>query len=119
MSDNVLKPMFIGQGVDLHFLLIMLGLIGGMIAFELHGGLEQGMRFMNALRLATRAVSLGDAETRPLQFLRLDPQRRKSSVRPDQQQRHMKPQQVDLRELPGGAEPMIPDEDEKRCGVVG
>jgi len=36
---------------------------GGMIAFELRGGLEQGMRFMNALRLATRAVSLGDAET--------------------------------------------------------
>ena len=37
MSDNVLKPMFIGQGVDLHFLLIMLGLIGGMIAFGFLG----------------------------------------------------------------------------------
>lgn len=36
---------------------------GGMIAFELNGGLEQGIRFMNGLRLAARAVSLGDAET--------------------------------------------------------
>lgn len=36
---------------------------GGMIAFELKGGLAAGMRFMDALRLVTRAVSLGDAET--------------------------------------------------------
>ncbi|MFO1262913.1 MAG: methionine gamma-lyase [Rhodoferax sp.] len=36
---------------------------GGMIAFELHGGLQAGIRFMNALQLVTRAVSLGDAET--------------------------------------------------------
>ena len=36
---------------------------GGMIAFELKGGLEAGVRFMDALKLVTRAVSLGDAET--------------------------------------------------------
>ena len=36
---------------------------GGMIAFELQGGIEAGRRFMNALQLVTRAVSLGDAET--------------------------------------------------------
>ena len=36
---------------------------GGMIAFELKGGLQAGMRFMDALQLVTRAVSLGDAET--------------------------------------------------------
>ncbi len=36
---------------------------GGMIAFELKGGLKAGIRFMNALQLVTRAVSLGDAET--------------------------------------------------------
>jgi methionine-gamma-lyase len=36
---------------------------GGMIAFELTGGIEAGRRFMNALRLVVRAVSLGDAET--------------------------------------------------------
>ena len=36
---------------------------GGMIAFELKGGLDAGIRFMNALQLVTRAVSLGDAET--------------------------------------------------------
>ena len=36
---------------------------GGMIAFELKGGLETGQRFMNALQLFTRAVSLGDAES--------------------------------------------------------
>jgi methionine-gamma-lyase len=34
-----------------------------MLAFELHGGIEAGRRFMNALNLVTRAVSLGDAET--------------------------------------------------------
>lgn len=36
---------------------------GGMLAFELHGGKAAGIRFMNALQLVTRAVSLGDAET--------------------------------------------------------
>ena len=36
---------------------------GGMIAFELTGGIEAGRRFMNALQLFTRAVSLGDAES--------------------------------------------------------
>ena len=36
---------------------------GGMIAFELKGGMEAGIRFMDALQLVTRAVSLGDAET--------------------------------------------------------
>lgn len=36
---------------------------GGMIAFELKGGMEAGIRFMDALRLVTRAVSLGDAES--------------------------------------------------------
>jgi methionine-gamma-lyase len=36
---------------------------GGMLAFELKGGIEAGRRFMNALQLITRAVSLGDAET--------------------------------------------------------
>jgi methionine-gamma-lyase len=36
---------------------------GAMIAFELQGGLEAGRRFINALGLVTRAVSLGDAES--------------------------------------------------------
>lgn len=36
---------------------------GGMIAFELHGGLAAGICFMDALQLVTRAVSLGDAES--------------------------------------------------------
>lgn len=36
---------------------------GAMIAFELKGGLEAGRRFINALGLVTRAVSLGDAES--------------------------------------------------------
>lgn len=36
---------------------------GGMIAFELKGGMEAGIRFMDALQLVTRAVSLGDAES--------------------------------------------------------
>jgi len=37
--------------------------MGGMIAFELKGGLQEGVCFMDALQLVTRAVSLGDAET--------------------------------------------------------
>ena len=36
---------------------------GGMLAFELKGGLAAGRRFMDALQLVIRAVSLGDAET--------------------------------------------------------
>ncbi|MGC2782248.1 MAG: PLP-dependent transferase, partial [Roseiarcus sp.] len=36
---------------------------GGLIAFELEGGVEAGMAFMNGLELIVRAVSLGDAET--------------------------------------------------------
>lgn len=36
---------------------------GGLVAFELEGGLAAGLAFMNNLRLVTRAVSLGDAET--------------------------------------------------------
>jgi methionine gamma-lyase len=36
---------------------------GGMIAFELKGGYEAGVRFMDSVDLALRAVSLGDAET--------------------------------------------------------
>jgi methionine-gamma-lyase len=36
---------------------------GGLIAFELRGGLQAGLAFMNSLELVTRAVSLSDAET--------------------------------------------------------
>lgn len=36
---------------------------GGMIAFELEGGMQAGIEMMNKLQLITRAVSLGDAET--------------------------------------------------------
>jgi len=36
---------------------------GGMIAFELEGGLATGTRFMNELKLVKRAVSLGDVDT--------------------------------------------------------
>ncbi|PHR91534.1 MAG: methionine gamma-lyase [Robiginitomaculum sp.] len=36
---------------------------GGMIAFELHGGIEAGRALMNALGLIKRAVSLGDPDS--------------------------------------------------------
>jgi methionine gamma-lyase len=36
---------------------------GGMIALELKGGYQAGVRFMDALHLVTRAVSLGDCES--------------------------------------------------------
>jgi len=40
-----------------------MSLFGGMIAFELKGGYDAGVRFLDRLELALRAVSLGDAET--------------------------------------------------------
>ena len=40
-----------------------MALPGGMIAFDLAGGYDQGIRFMNRLQMIVRAVSLGDAET--------------------------------------------------------
>ena len=36
---------------------------GGMIAFELKGGMAAGVTMMNALKLVRRAVSLGDCDT--------------------------------------------------------
>jgi len=36
---------------------------GGMIALELKGGMTAGRKFMDTVQIATRAVSLGDAET--------------------------------------------------------
>ncbi len=36
---------------------------GGMIAFEVEGGLEGGKKLLNSLKLCTLAVSLGDCET--------------------------------------------------------
>lgn len=37
MADNILKPLLIGKGVDLPFLLIMLGVLGGAMSFGLLG----------------------------------------------------------------------------------
>lgn len=37
MADNVLKPLLIGHGVDLPFLLILLGVLGGAMSFGLLG----------------------------------------------------------------------------------
>jgi methionine-gamma-lyase len=39
------------------------GKFGGMVAFELRGGAPAAKRFMNALQMVARAVSLGDAES--------------------------------------------------------
>lgn len=38
-------------------------MFGGMISFELKGGLEAGRKLMNSLKLCTLAVSLGDTRT--------------------------------------------------------
>ena len=40
-----------------------MSLPGGLLAFELRGGLEAGRRFLDKLTLASRAVSLGGCET--------------------------------------------------------
>lgn len=37
LVDNVLKPLFLGRGVDVPMLIILLGAIGGMIAFGILG----------------------------------------------------------------------------------
>ncbi len=37
LSDNVLKPLLLGRGVDLPVLIVLLGAIGGMIAFGVIG----------------------------------------------------------------------------------
>ncbi|HEY3700302.1 MAG TPA: AI-2E family transporter, partial [Spongiibacteraceae bacterium] len=37
MADNVIKPLLIGKGTDLPFLLIMLGVLGGAMSFGLLG----------------------------------------------------------------------------------
>lgn len=36
---------------------------GAMISFEIHGGVEEGIKLMNRVKLCTLAVSLGDTET--------------------------------------------------------
>lgn len=36
---------------------------GGLVSFELEGGYDAGLAFMNGVELVTRAVSLGDTET--------------------------------------------------------
>ena len=36
---------------------------GGMLSFELNGGLESGKRFMNSLQFCTLAPTLGDVDT--------------------------------------------------------
>lgn len=36
---------------------------GGMLSFELKGGMEAGIRFMNSLQMCTRTVSLGTCDT--------------------------------------------------------
>ncbi|MCB2014664.1 MAG: methionine gamma-lyase [Sphingobium sp.] len=41
----------------------MNGMYGGVIAFELNGGMSAALPFMNRLMMIRRAVSLGDAET--------------------------------------------------------
>jgi len=37
--------------------------VGAMVAFELNGGIEEGKKLLNSLKLCTLAVSLGDLET--------------------------------------------------------
>lgn len=58
---------------------------GGMVAFELKGGIDAGRRFMNALQLITRAVSLGDAES----LAQHPASMTHSSYSPDERKAHM------------------------------
>lgn len=58
--------------------------MGGMIAFELKGGIEAGRRVLNAMQLVTRAVSLGDAET----LVQHPASMTHSTYTPEQRQQH-------------------------------
>ncbi len=37
ISDSLLKPIFLGRGVDIPMMVVLLGAIGGMIAFGILG----------------------------------------------------------------------------------
>jgi methionine-gamma-lyase len=57
---------------------------GGLISFELKGGMDAGLAFMNRLELVTRAVSLGDAET----LVQHPASMTHSSYPPEERQKH-------------------------------
>ena len=57
---------------------------GGLISFELKGGMQAGLAFMNRLELVTRAVSLGDAET----LVQHPASMTHSSYPPEERQKH-------------------------------
>jgi len=61
---------------------------GGVLSFEVRGGLEDAMRFTESLRLATLGASLGGVETlvsqpATLTHLQLSPEERKKSGMPE------------------------------------
>ncbi len=58
---------------------------GGMIGLELKGGVQAGKRFINALGLITRAVSLGDAES----LAQHPASMTHAAYTPDERQEHM------------------------------
>ncbi len=64
-SHGVQKVWYPGlESFEQHYLASrQMAQFGGMIAFELEGGMEGGIEMMNKFQLITRAVSLGDAET--------------------------------------------------------
>ncbi len=62
-----------------------MSLPGGMLAFELLGGMSDGIRFMNNLQLIKRAVSLGDAET----LAQHPASMTHSTYTPEQRQQHL------------------------------
>jgi methionine-gamma-lyase len=57
---------------------------GGMIAFELKGGLNAGIEMMNRLKMIVRAVSLGDAES----LIQHPASMTHSTYTPEQRQEH-------------------------------
>ena len=63
--DNVIKVNYPGLKSFPQYELAkkQMSLPGGMISFEVKGGLEAGKKLLNSLKLCTLAVSLGDCET--------------------------------------------------------
>ncbi len=63
LSDNLLKPMFLGRGVEVPMLVILLGAIGGMIAFGILGLFVGAVILALAYKTFQALISEGSSES--------------------------------------------------------
>ena len=65
MLDNVLRPVLIRRGVELHLLLVVSGVIGGLIGFGVVGLFIGPVVLAVTYTLAKEWVSAGQSQTAP------------------------------------------------------